>query len=118
MRAARDEEHVGAGRRETSAEIPADPTRADHCQPHHSRPSRARAARMSFVGIVYQLALNAPALTASNEITGSSPRTAALWVTPRGTSAQSPGPSSATWPPMIRRNRPETTASTLSTPCL
>src|SRR4029453_15113896 len=67
MRAARQERHVLARRREPSAEITPAATGAENCNLH--------------------------SFTASRLTTGSSPITEALWMVPRGISIHSPGPS-------------------------
>src|SRR5690606_2714838 len=93
VRAAGDERDVLACRRQASSEVPTDTARAENRNGHDS------------------------SLIASRLTTGSSPSTVALWTAPRGTSTQSPVPSTARCPPMTSRKRPDTTASILLTPC-
>ena len=128
MRTAGDENDVFAGGDQSRTEVAADAAGADDHDAHavSSAAVRIRLSSSSAFSVISVFGLDAPAggyvstdaVHASSETAGSSPITAALCVTPRGTLTHSPGPSIATWPPMTRRNRPETTASILSTPCL
>ena len=58
---------------------------------------------------------DAQRFTPSRLTTGADPSTSALCTTPRGTAAQSPASNTTDAPAMVKRKRPETTASSLST---